>query len=71
MNRTKSVLDFVRQALHIIEAYRSILRGDAVVEERQNHLFPEMKNTFAVYGSATVGWNPDLLWEEGEEHIVP
>jgi len=55
----------------IIEAYRSILRGDAKVEVRQNHLFPEMKNTFAIYGSATVGWNPELLWEDGEEHIIP
>ncbi len=54
----------------IIEAFRSILRGDAEVKEVQNHLFPEIKNTVAVYGRASVGFNPDKLWEEGEEHII-
>jgi len=55
----------------IIEAFRSILRGDANLQEVQNHLFPERKSTVAVYGRARVGFNPDKLWEEGEEHIVP
>ncbi|WP_340113247.1 MBL fold metallo-hydrolase [Maribellus mangrovi] len=54
----------------IIEAFRSILRGDAEVKEVQNHLFPEMKNTVAVYGKASVGFDPNKLWEEGEEHII-
>jgi glyoxylase-like metal-dependent hydrolase (beta-lactamase superfamily II) len=55
----------------IIEAFRSLLRGDAKLEVVQNHLFPERKQTVAVYGMARVGFNPDKLWEEGEEHIVP
>lgn len=55
----------------IIEAFRSILRGDADLQEVRNHLFPERTSTVAVYGSARVGFNPDRLWEEGEEHIVP
>lgn len=55
----------------IIEAFRSILRGDAKTEEVRNHLFPERTSTVAVYGMARVGFNPDKLWEEGEEHIVP
>lgn len=54
----------------IIEAFRSILRGDAEIKEVQNHLFPEMKNTVAIYGQARVGFDPNKLWEEGEEHII-
>ena len=54
----------------IIEAFRSILRGNAEIKEVQNHLFPEMKNTVAVYGQARVGFDPNKLWEEGEEHII-
>ncbi|WP_321347805.1 MBL fold metallo-hydrolase [uncultured Draconibacterium sp.] len=54
----------------IIEAFRSILRGDAEVKEVQNHLFPEMKNTVAVYGQASVGFDPKNLWEEGKEHKI-
>lgn len=55
----------------IIEAFRSILRGDAVIEEVPNHLFPERTNIRAMYGRAQVGFNPEKLWEEGEEHIIP
>lgn len=55
----------------VIEAFRSILRGDAETQVVQNHLFPEMKQTVAVYGMARVGYNPDKLWEDGEEHIIP
>jgi len=54
----------------IIEAFRSLLRGDAKTEVVANHLFPDRKSTVAVYGSARVGYNPEKLWEEGEEHIV-
>ena len=31
-----------------IEAFRSLLRGDAKIQEVQNHLFPERKQTVAV-----------------------
>ena len=55
----------------IIEGFRSILRGDAELEEVANELFPEMKQIKANYGAAQVGFNPDKLWEEGEEHIIP
>ncbi len=55
----------------IIEAFRSLLRGDAKTEVVRNHLFPDRTQTVAVYGMARVGWNPNKLWEEGEEHIVP
>ncbi len=55
----------------IIEAFRSILRGDAKTEVVQNHLFPEMKSTVAVYGQARVGFDPEKLWEDGEKHIIP
>lgn len=60
------------QALNdIVDAFRSILRGDAKTEEIRNHLFPDRKQTVAVYGMAKVGFNPNKLWEEGENHIVP
>jgi glyoxylase-like metal-dependent hydrolase (beta-lactamase superfamily II) len=55
----------------IIEAFRSLLRGDAKTEVVRNHLFPERTHTVAVYGLARVGFNPNKLWEEGEEHIIP
>jgi len=55
----------------VIEAFRSLLRGDAKTEEIRNHLFPERKQTVAVYGMAKVGFNPEKLWEVGEDHIVP
>jgi len=55
----------------VIEAFRSILRGDADLQEIQNHLFPERKQTVAVYGRARVGFDPKKLWEEGEKHIIP
>ncbi len=54
----------------IIEAFRSILRGDADIQEVRNHLFPERKSIVAVYGRARVGFDPENLWEEGEEHII-
>lgn len=55
----------------IIEAFRSLLRGDAKTEVIHNHLFPDRTQTVAVFGVAKVGYNPDKLWEEGEEHIIP
>lgn len=55
----------------VIEAFRSLLRGDAKTEEIRNHLFPERKQTVAVYGLAKVGFNPEKLWEVGEDHILP
>lgn len=55
----------------VIEAFRSLLRGDAKTEVVQNHLFPERSQTVAVYGSARVGFDPEKFWEEGEEHIIP
>jgi hydroxyacylglutathione hydrolase len=55
----------------IIEAYRAVLRGNADLQEVQNHLFPERKSTVSVYGRARVGFNPEKLWEEGEERIIP
>jgi hydroxyacylglutathione hydrolase len=55
----------------VIEAFRSLLSGNARIEEVQNHLFPERKQTVAVYGMARVGFDPNKLWEEGEKHIVP
>jgi hypothetical protein len=47
-----------------------LLRGNAKTEVVANHLFPDRKSTVAVYGSARVGFNPEKLWEEGEEHKV-
>ncbi len=55
----------------VIEAFRSLLRGDAKTEVTRNHLFPERTQTVAVYGVARVGFNPDRLWEPGEEHVIP
>jgi glyoxylase-like metal-dependent hydrolase (beta-lactamase superfamily II) len=55
----------------LIEAFRSLLRGNAKTQVIKNHLFPERTQTVAVYGRASVGFNPDRLWEPGEEHIVP
>ncbi len=55
----------------IIEAFRSVLRGDAKTEEVRNHLFPDRISTVVVYGMARVGYNPEKLWEEEEEHVIP
>lgn len=65
------------QILHnIIEAYRSLLRGDAEIEMRGHHLHPEHpKHPVVVYGEGetkvTLAFNENLFWEEGEEHIIP
>lgn len=55
----------------VIEAFRSLLRGDAKTEVVRNHLFPDRTQTVAVHGLARVGFNPNRLWEAGEEHIIP
>lgn len=55
----------------LIEAFRSLLRGDAKTQVIKNHLFPERTQTVAVYGRASVGFNPERLWEPGERRIVP
>ena len=55
----------------VIEAFRSLLRGDAKTEVIPNHLFPDRTLTVAVYGKARVGFDPNRLWELGEEHITP
>jgi len=55
----------------LIEAFRSLLRGDAKTQVVKNHLFPERTQSVAVYGRASVGFNPERLWEPGEEHVVP
>lgn len=53
----------------LIEAFRSLLRGNAKTQEGRGMFGGNQ--TVAVYGSARVGFNPDRLWEPGEEHIVP
>lgn len=55
----------------VVEAFRSLLRGDAKIEVIPNHLFPSRKVTVAVYGRARVGFDPKRLWNPGEPHIVP
>ena len=69
----------------LIEAFRSLLRGDAVFGERVIQLFPERPPMKVVlYGPAVQyphennsgplvcpSFNADMLWEEGEERIVP
>ena len=64
----------VRVVENLIEAYRSILRGDAVYEEIPNHLHPEMPpRKVVVYGEnpRVTPYFPEALWEQGEEHIIP
>jgi hypothetical protein len=70
---------------YLIEAFRSLLRGDAVLGERHMQLFPERPPFKVVlYGPIVQyphenrsgpmvcpSYNPDMLWEEGEEHIIP
>ncbi len=53
----------------LIEAFRSLLRGNAKTQEGRGMFGGNQ--TVAVYGSARVGFNPDRLWEPGEEHIIP
>jgi hydroxyacylglutathione hydrolase len=69
----------------LIEAFRSLLRGDAVFGERVMQLFPERPpHKVVLYGPigqyphenntgplVCPSFNPEMLWEEGEEHIVP
>jgi len=75
-------IDIVR---NMIEAFRSLLRGDAVIGEKRFQLFPDMPpHKVILYGPIVKyphdnesgpmvcpGFNPDYLWEEGEEHIIP
>lgn len=69
---TIDVFSMKHEALDdVIEAFRSVLRGDAELKEIPSHLFPEHSQIKAIYGSAQVGFDPEKLWEEGEEHIVP
>ena len=70
---------------YLIEAFRSLLRGDAVLGERHMQLFPERPPFKVVFYGPVVqyphenrsgpmvcpSYNPDMLWEEGEEHIIP
>jgi len=55
----------------VIEAFRALLRGDAKTEVIRNHLFPDRTQTVSVHGSARVSFDPNRLWEPGEEHIIP
>jgi len=69
---TIDVYSMKKQVLDdVIEAFRSVLRGNAKLEEIQNHLFPQYTQTKAIYGQAQVGFDPEKLWEEGEDHIIP
>jgi hydroxyacylglutathione hydrolase len=70
---------------NLIEAFRSLLRGDALLGERHMQLFPERPPFKVVlYGPVVQyphenrsgpmvcpNYNPDMLWEAGEEHIIP
>jgi hydroxyacylglutathione hydrolase len=66
-------IDAVSQRLQVlddlIEAFRSLLRGNAKIEEGRGVFGRSQK--VAVHGSARVGFNPDRLWEPGEKHIIP
>lgn len=55
----------------IIENLRRILQGTAVIIDRPSHLKPDLIMKTAMYGKAATIFNEDLLWEEGEEHIIP
>ncbi len=67
---------------NLIEAYRALLRGEAVVEERARHTNPNgPKFKIVIYGDpvrSRLNKNPMVtppvppkLWEDGEEHIIP
>ena len=69
----------------LVEAFRSLLRGDAVIGERRMQLFPDKPPHKALYYGPVVryphendsgplvcpGFNADKLWEDGEAHIIP
>jgi hypothetical protein len=55
----------------LIEAYRSILRGNPQLVTIPNNLNPALSQTVAVHGAARVTFRPELLWEPGEAHEVP
>jgi glyoxylase-like metal-dependent hydrolase (beta-lactamase superfamily II) len=55
----------------LIQAFRSILRGDAKLEDVPNHLFPDQSKTVAIYHMVQVGFDPKRLWEPNEQHIIP
>ena len=69
----------------LIEAFRSLLRGEAVFGERHMQLFPERTPSKVLLWRPVVqylhencsgplvcpGINPDMLWEGGEPHFVP
>ena len=55
----------------VIENLRRLLNGTAEIIQMPSHLKPELVMPTAIYRTAATIFNPDLLWEEGEEHIVP
>ena len=68
---------------NLANAYRALLRGEATIEERASHLFPDgPKRQIIIYGTqpsqdrnatdpiVTPQVSPKL-WEDGEEHIIP
>lgn len=55
----------------LIEAYRSVLRGNPKLETVPWFLDKTQTRTVAVHGRARITFNPDKLWEPGEAHKVP
>jgi glyoxylase-like metal-dependent hydrolase (beta-lactamase superfamily II) len=55
----------------VIEAFRAVLRGDAVVKTTHSHLFPERSLTVSTHGRASVAFDPQKLWLPDEPHVVP
>ena len=55
----------------VIENLRRLLNGTAEIIQMPSHLKPELVMPTAIYRTAATIFNPDLLWEEGEEHIIP
>ena len=80
-------LNFTSESVYVVrnlaEAYRALLRGEAVIEEHAFHLFPNgPKRKLVIYGTEdpknrlskdpkVTPQVPPLLWEDGEEHIIP
>ncbi|MBQ6451181.1 MAG: MBL fold metallo-hydrolase [Solobacterium sp.] len=75
-------LNFRSESINVVKnlanAYRALMRGEAEIIEQAFHLNPNgPKRRLVVYGSGTdedprvTPQVPPMLWEDGEEHLIP
>jgi hydroxyacylglutathione hydrolase len=69
------MIDAFPQDPHVLDDLiancRGILRGEIKGKSEPNFLSPGAKDIVSYYGSARIHYDPNNLWNPGEQHIVP